>query len=255
MNSNSATYGGGAYSATLNNCTLSGNSASNYGGGVNGGVLNNCIVYYNTSFLDANYSAASLNNCCTTPLPSGGTGNFTNSPLFLDLAGGNLRLQSNSPCINAGNNAYVQGSTDLDGNPRIIGGTADIGAYEFQSPTSLISYQWLLQYELLMDGSVDFADLDGDGMNNYQEWRGGTTPTDALSGLKMLAPSPSPSGITAQWQSVSGVTYFLQRATNLSVQPAFASVKSNIMGQAGTTIYTDTNASGTGPFFYRVGVH
>jgi hypothetical protein len=39
-------------------------------------------------------------------------------------------LQANSPCINAGNNGYVVSATDLDGNPRIVGGTVDVGAYE-----------------------------------------------------------------------------------------------------------------------------
>ena len=43
------------------------------------------------------------------------------------------------PCINAGNNAAVFGSTDLDGNPRISGGIADIGAYEFQWPELTIA--------------------------------------------------------------------------------------------------------------------
>ena len=43
-------------------------------------------------------------------------------------------------------------------------------------------------------------------------------------------------------------------ATNLRAQPAFSTILSNIAGQTGTTSYTDTNATGPGSFFYRVGI-
>jgi hypothetical protein len=141
---NTANYGGGSYGCTLNNCTLTGNSAGpGSGGGAYGGTLNNCIVYFNAATNGANFSlsefVAVLNYCCTTPQPTNGVGNITNAPLFVDTNGGsNLRLQSNSPCINAGQNAFTPAGPDLDGNPRIVGGSVDIGAYEFQL-LSLIS--------------------------------------------------------------------------------------------------------------------
>jgi hypothetical protein len=49
----------------------------------------------------------------------------------VNLAGGNFRLQTNSPCINAGNNTYVSTAIDLDGDPRVVGDLVDVGAYEF----------------------------------------------------------------------------------------------------------------------------
>src|SRR5258706_13816354 len=98
-----------------------------------GGPVNIWIIYYTAALNGSNWwccPAAGKYYCCTTG--GYGIGSITNEPLFLDLAGGNLRLQSNSPCINAGNNSYVAGATDLDGRPRVTGGTVDIGAYEFQ---------------------------------------------------------------------------------------------------------------------------
>src|SRR5262249_55566529 len=114
LTGNSAYIGGGASGSTLNNCTLSGNSASGSdgGGAVYSCTLNNCIAYFNTAQQGANYdSSSSLNYSCTTPPPTNGVGNITNAPLFVDTNGwANLRLQSNSLCINAGNNSYLANS-------------------------------------------------------------------------------------------------------------------------------------------------
>ena len=251
---NVATNGGGDSGSTLVNCTVVSNSAPAWGGVYNS-TLKNSIIYYNVG--GDSYSGStnfSLNYCCTTQ-PTNGMGNITNEPAFVNLAGGDFHLQSNSPCINSGNNAYTTAATDLDGNPRIVGGTVDIGAYEYQTPASVISYAWLQQYGLPMDGSVDYADLDGTAFNVYQDWRAGLNPTNPASVLALYAPSTTTNtGLTVTWQSVNTRSYYLQSSTNLTAAPAFITIQSNILGQAGTTSYTDNTATNGGPYFYRVGV-
>jgi hypothetical protein len=76
--------------------------------------------------------------------------------------------------------------------------------------------------------------------------------TNALFALRLLAASPTGTNVTVTWQSVAGVNYFLERSTNLNLP--FTLLAAGIPGQSGMTTYTDSNAVGVGPFFYRVGV-
>ncbi len=254
--------GGGADYCTLYNCTLTGNSAQVYGGGAISSTLYNCIAYFNTAPTAPNCDPNdnTLNYCCTTPLPAHGVGNISADPIFINLSQRNLRLQSNSRCVNTGNNSYLTSSNftncfDLDGRPRIVGGRVDMGAYECQPAISGAFIAWLGQYSLPTDGSADLIDSDTDGHSNWQEWVCGTCPTNEVSALCLLSATPNGTDVTVTWQSATGVNYFLERSANLSAQSCFACVATNIIGQAGTTTYADTNATGPGPFFYRVGVN
>jgi predicted outer membrane repeat protein len=91
------------------------------------------------------------------------TNSINSDPLFVDASGGDFRLQPGSPCVDAGTNApYDAGNTaygvttDLDGNPRIVNGTVDMGAYEYQGviPTSTIIY----------------VNINASGANNGSSW-------------------------------------------------------------------------------------
>ncbi|MEM7395509.1 MAG: choice-of-anchor Q domain-containing protein, partial [Verrucomicrobiota bacterium] len=120
--------GGGVY----NNCTIVDNTAGERGGGAAGGTFTNCIVYNNRDAGGSNYIGnLTFSYSCTIPLPAG-PGNITNAPYFIDANSLNYRLQSVSPCINAGTNQMgLAGAADLDGQPRIIEGVVDMGAYEY----------------------------------------------------------------------------------------------------------------------------
>jgi len=269
LNNNSATYGGGAYSSTLNNSLVSYNTASSWGGGTSAGSVVNCtvvynsatssgggtaygtiensIIYYNTA-PDGNCArSSSLSYCCATPLYGSGAGNLASDPQ-LDA---NFRLQVGSPCVDVGQNSYVNSVVDLDGNPRIVNGVVDLGAFELPDLATRQYHAWLAQYGLPSDGSADYLDSDGDGMNNWQEYLCGTDPTDPNSVLRMVS-GPSASSQDVTWMSVPTRTYTLERSTNLNSPNPFSVVQTNIPGQYGTTTVTDTNMPPSQQFYYRV---
>jgi hypothetical protein len=132
---------------TLTNSTIV-NNTSDSGGGIYLGEcaeppITNCIFRVNTP------EAIIVNNCSPVVTYSdvqggySGEGNIDDDPFFIDISdpdpiNWNLRLGSNSPCIDKGSNSALElPSNDLDSKPRIIDGdsialpVADMGAYEF----------------------------------------------------------------------------------------------------------------------------
>ena len=57
----------------------------------------------------------------------------TADPLFANLSNNDFTLQATSPAINAGNNNFAFGTTDILGLQRIANNVVDLGAYEFGS--------------------------------------------------------------------------------------------------------------------------
>jgi hypothetical protein len=256
---NRAADGGGMYAGGATNCTLALNVATNTGGGIDGAsgtACQNSILYFNSAPTGSNYTGTKFNYCCIQPIDSSNGTSITNDPSFIDLASGDFHLQSNSPCINSGNNSFVTRATDLGALARIAGGTVDIGAYEYPTPSSIISYAWLLKNGLPIDGSADGIDADGDGMNTWQEWIADTSPTNALSKLAVQSVSPATSGggLTVKWPGSLNRSYYLQRSTNLAQAGSFSSIASNIFSGSGTATFIDRAATNAGPYFYRVGV-
>jgi hypothetical protein len=145
------TYGAAPAAMVANDCTITGNS-SIYGGGVDAGLLTlaNTIIAGNT--LDpGGGTGPDINGAITTDLgynlignPAGGSGlaptDLVNvNPLFSALGnyGGptqTFALLPGSPAIDAGDNAEVPSGITTDqrgpGDPRIVNGRVDIGAFE-----------------------------------------------------------------------------------------------------------------------------
>ena len=133
--------GGGVYSTSsspvMTNCTLAGNSASSSKGGgayVYSGSLTitNCILWSDSSGEISGNSSATVTYC---DIRGGydGTGDISDTPLFVKPDEGNYRLGSDSPCIDAGTGSNAP-DTDIDGKPRPMGTGYDMGAYEYDGP-------------------------------------------------------------------------------------------------------------------------
>ena len=254
LTGNSATIdGGGAYISTLRNCLLTGNSAGNLGGGAYGSKLTNCtvtgnsaegesgglfmgnalnsIVYYNAAPLNPN-SSAFITNSCTTPIPSWDAGNnITNDPQFVDAGAGNYRLQAISPCIDAGDNAFVQGTTDMDGNPRIAYGTVDMGAYEAQFPVGY--WAWAAAITNGLTNETDCA--VGDGMPNLLRYAAGGHPmeADGLARLDVAFESGLPTLVFNRNPNATDVTLLIEGADEMSDEAIWRGLATNRNGSWG----------------------
>jgi hypothetical protein len=198
-----------------------------------------------------------------------GPGNISLDPRF--TAG--VRLQANSPCIDAGTNALLLISSnwtasitnDYDGLPRPLDGNGDgqarfdIGAYEVilasaDSNGDGIPDGWTHRYGLNpTDPTVAAGNPDNDPHTTLQEWIADTDPTNALSYFRIEAISNLPP-VAVQFVSSASRQYSLLSSSGLTEATTFNPVpgQTNIAGNGGILTLTDTNAAAA--LFYRVGV-
>jgi hypothetical protein len=146
--------------ATVQDCTIVGNTAYNWGGGIyvyatGDATVVNSVLWGNSARLegqqlhlrtlapDVPRLTVSYSDVQGGQSAVGGSGtlvwgpaNIDQDPSFVDLDGAdgtigneddNLRLLPGSPCVDAGDNSAVPPTVlvDLDGRPRIVDGTAD----------------------------------------------------------------------------------------------------------------------------------
>ncbi|MFH0907490.1 MAG: choice-of-anchor Q domain-containing protein [bacterium] len=179
-------------------------------------------------------------------------------PLFADVTTLNLRLQSNSPAIDAGLDVRAVVTADFDGIPRPQGLRIDIGAYESLVPDADadgLPDGWETSYFGGATGANAAEDYDLDGFSTFQEYLAGTDPTDGHSRLGMTSSERVGSpGFVVRWSSASNRAYAILRSTNLLMNGAvFTQLGTDIPATPPENVYTDATAGVDGRF-YRVGV-
>ncbi len=143
------------FSTTIMNSTFCGNISTSAPGGAiatiddvndtpNSLTLMNSVLYGNSP--DELYVDDEVTTTVAYSNIQGGfdgEGNMDAAPLFMDAATGDLRLQAESPSVNAGDPAGVPPApeTDILGTIRPQNGRVDMGAYEYDDtpPTATIT--------------------------------------------------------------------------------------------------------------------
>lgn len=158
-----------AYNITVYNVIFDNNNFSIKSGGENNNVLNSVFINGENN-LDGlgNLKFSYINNSVST-------GSFIKSNTiydgfitgFIDETNNNYRLSDFSDLIDAGtteNGGNTFSATDLDGNARIVGGSIDIGPYEFSStkPTmNSFTYSGIAKELSQLTFSVDYTLAEG----------------------------------------------------------------------------------------------
>ncbi len=204
-------------------------------------------------------TATSFLNCCTTPLPPG-TGNITNTPGFVNLDAGDVRLAPGSPCIDQGL-AGPESGQDIDGIPRPLDGNgdgravSDMGAYEYFLPTADSDGDGLTDTnELYVVGTSPVSpDTDGDTSGDGDEVIAGTDPLSPFSVFAIHDEwyDASSRAVVLSWNSITGRLYTVQHTDDLVSGPwTDLPARTEIPGTG--SLLNCTNPAAAAPSYHRV---
>jgi hypothetical protein len=255
--------GGGTYSTGLYNCTVADNMAFDTGGAY-AGTIRNSILWNNFALSNAaNISSATPYYSCYPEADPSNTyyGNITNAPLFVAhapdflLRGSDYYLSPISPCINAGNNSYVQTSRDFNGWSRILHGTVEMGANEGwisdgDYDDDGLDDGWELENFGGVTNAVADAHSDSDIFNNLDEYIAGTDPFDPLDYFHITGQEMTNDSVIIHWEAKQGRAYDV----------AWAETLTNDYNFIGFNLYypidhfADTNHSDSATGFYKIRV-
>jgi len=211
ISGNTAQKGGGIYcvgETTLRNCLIAGNTAQD-GGGIaantgpvtitgstiysnkatrGSGILLNIVIHpmkirnsivWNNTIARADWSSVWQITYSDVQGRARGEGNISVDPLLTPDG----HLTADSPCIDAANIAYAAypvGQTDIDGEPRLAGVGADMGADEFiDSDGDGLPDWWETKFFGGPTAAAPDGDPDSDGSTNLEEYKAGTNPLKA----------------------------------------------------------------------------
>ena len=97
--------------------------------------------------------------------------------------------------------------------------------------------------------SASSADADGDGSDNWAEYRAGTNPTDVRSVLKMYSHLGAPESCVIHWPTVPNKQYVVERSLSI-LGGNWTAIATNT-GTGGEFLFPDTNIV-SGVRIYRV---
>ncbi len=265
----SSVYGGGAFvqqTGRVNNCLLTGNTSARggglclYAGGEalhctiasneattaaggaylpNGGTIGHGIAWGNRAPVGSPQNLQSMSGsivytCAGDGVTDGVAGCLIADPMFVPDS---YTLESESPCVNVGDNAQAATTNDLKGDPRIVS-TLDLGAYEYvvtaAAPKGLdisdltgssVKLHWRPGDNMPVTAyNIEIETLEG--VNVFSSQFSGTTTSTVAGGLS----DSSPYRWRAQASNSQGVSLwtswknFITRGIILTVTPASCNI-------------------------------
>ncbi len=174
-----------------------------------------------------------------------GAPSFAATPGTLELTDGASYVRS----------AVVNGTTAVLSAPATFSfGTADRGKVERVNLLVNLPAETFEQWAQRIFGVANVnrdADPDGDGASNFAEYQAGTDPLSKDSVFKFIDIFPAqPGGIGLRWSSVPGRFYQLERSVGDAGK--FVGLIRGLPADGPIATYTDPDASGPGPYFYRL---